>query len=171
MSITSTVPAGVTPEKLPGITYDQLVAAGKGDMVLVDLRGTGIPATAAAAAAPRRERQAAEAGPDVLAAFAAKLGVPVVASTGTAAVAKPAAAATDRTTPARAAAPAAGSGTTGKLLVLVADSDAAASEVARQLRASGQYRFTILIGGTESIRNEGRVGTARMEGGGPATKR
>jgi hypothetical protein len=49
------------------------------------------------------------------------------------------------------------------LLVLVADNETAASEAARQLRASGQYRFTILIGGTESIRHEGRVGSARMD--------
>jgi hypothetical protein len=56
-------------------------------------------------------------------------------------------------------------------MVLVADNEAAANEAARQLRASGQYRFTILIGGTEAIRNEGRVGTGRMDGGLPATKR
>jgi hypothetical protein len=56
-------------------------------------------------------------------------------------------------------------------MVLVADNDSAASEAARQLRASGQYRFTILIGGTESISHEGRIGTGRMDGSAPAPTR
>lgn len=166
------MPPGVAPEKLPGITYDQLVAAGKGDMVLVDLRTSAAPATAAAAA-PRRERQTtAEAAPDILTAFAAKIGVPVVAADATANAGKSQVAAANGTAaPARAAAPAASGAAPGKLLVLVADNDAAANQAARQLRAAGQYRFTILIGGTESIRHEGRVGTGRMDGGAPAANR
>lgn len=160
----TTARPGVSQERLPGITYGQLVAATKGDMVLLDLRSSATPATAAGA--PRMERQVAAApAPDILAGFAAKIGVPVI-SAGTPAVAAPALAGTAAAagTPARAAAPALDGAKSGKLLVLVADNEAAATEVARQLRASGNYRFTILIGGTESIRNEGRIGTGRMDG-------
>ena len=167
----TTVPAGVGPEKLPGITYDQLIAASKGDMVLVDLRSIAVAATAAAS--PRKERLvAAEAAPDVLTAFAAKIGVPIVAPNGSVAAAKvPGTSANTAAAPARAAAPVTGGSGSGRLMVLVADNDTAASEAARQLRASGQYRFTILIGGTESISHEGRVGTGRMDGSAPAPTR
>lgn len=164
----STALPGVGPERLPGITYDQLVAAAKGEMVLVDLRGNAAPATAAAL--PRKERQIAAAPePDVLAAFAAKIGVPIVAASSSVATARAQNGASG-STPARAAAPAANEGGSGKLLILVADNEAEASEAARQLRASGNYRFTILIGGTETIRHEGRVGLGRMDGGVPAQK-
>ncbi len=167
----TTVPAGVGPEKLPGITYDQLIAASKGDMVLVDLRSIAVAATAAAS--PRKERLvAAEAAPDVLTAFAAKIGVPIVAPNGSVAAAKvPGTSANTAAAPARAAAPVTGGSGSGRLMVLVADNDTAASEAARQLRASGQYRFTILIGGTDSISHEGRVGTGRMDGSAPAPTR
>ncbi len=167
----TTVPAGVGPEKLPGITYDQLIAASKGDMVLVDLRSIAVAASAAAS--PRKERLvAAEAAPDVLTAFAAKIGVPIVAPNGSVAAAKvPGTSVPTASAPARAAAPVTGGSGSGRLMVLVADNDSAASEAARQLRASGQYRFTILIGGTESISHEGRVGTGRMDGSAPAPTR
>jgi rhodanese-related sulfurtransferase len=160
----STVPPGVGPERLPGITYDQLMAAGKGDMVLVDLRTP----ESAAPAGSSKARQVAASAPDIVTAFAAKLGVPVVASNGsveTAVARAQSASVKTATAPARAAAPAAGGSSSGRLLVLVADSDAAANEAARRLRASGQYRFTILIGGTETIRHEGRVGLERTDGG------
>lgn len=169
----STVLPGVGPEKLPGITYDQLVAAGKGDMVLVDLRTTAAPALAAAS--PRTERQvAAVVAPDILLEFAAKIGVPVITSNGSiagAAAKMQNAPLNVAGAPARAAAPAPSGGKSSRLMVLVADSDTAASEAARQLRASGQYRFTILIGGTETIRYEGRVGSGRMDGDVPTVKR
>jgi rhodanese-related sulfurtransferase len=167
----TTVPAGVGPEKLPGITYDQLIAASKGDMVLVDLRSIAVAASAAAS--PRKERLvAAEAAPDVLTAFAAKIGVPIVAPNGSVAAAKVSGtSANTAAAPARAAAPVTGGSGSGRLMVLVADNDSAASEAARQLRASGQYRFTILIGGTESISHEGRIGTGRMDGSAPAPTR
>ena len=163
----STAAPGVGPERLPGITYDQLVAAVKGDMVLVDVRGTAAPATAAGA--PRKERQvSAEPAADLLVEFAAKIGVPVVGVGGSPAAAQaPGVAAA----PARAAAPASTGARSGRLLVLVADNEAEAAETARQLRASGNYRFTILIGGTESIRHEGRVGSGRMDGEVSASRR
>ena len=83
----TTVLPGVGPEKLPGITYDQLVAAGKGDMVLVDLRSTVAPASAVSS--ERKERQvAAAAAPDILAVFASKIGVSVVASNRSVAAAR-----------------------------------------------------------------------------------
>lgn len=169
----STAMPGVGRERLPGITYDQLVAAGKNDMVLVDLRRSG--AVVATATASSKERQsAAVAVPDVVAAFAAKLGVPVVTSNGSIATAVTRAQSPSlnvAAAPARAAAPSATGGNSSRLLVLVADSDTAANEAARQLRASGQYRFTILIGGTESIRYEGRVGSGRTDGDVPAERR
>lgn len=163
----STAASGIAREKLPGITYDQLVASNRADMVLVDLRGVEAPPTAAAGA-PRRERQTATgAGADLLNAFAAKIGVPVVAARGSVSAlvsGSPGAAAESASGPARAAAPAALETRPEQLLVLVAETDTAASEAARQLRASGHYRFTILIGGTETIRHEGRIGSARMDG-------
>ena len=169
----STVLPGVGPERLPGITYDQLVAAIKGDMVLVDLRAAAAPATAAAS--PRKERQAVEAAaPDILLQFSAKIGVPIVAAGGSVAVAgtkTQSAAPNVAAAPARAAAPAPSGSKSGKLMILVADSDAAASEAARQLRASGNYRFTILIGGTDTILHEGRIGSGRMDGSAPAPQR
>ena len=169
----STVLPGVTPENLPGITYDQLLAAGKSEMVLVDLRAPGAAALAAVGA--RKERQVAAApAPDLLAAFAAKIGVPVVASSGSVEVAvarAQSAPLSGAVGPARAAAPATPEKKSARLLVLVADSDSAASEVARQLRASGEYRFTILIGGTESILHEGRVGSGRTDGAVPRSDR
>jgi rhodanese-related sulfurtransferase len=172
MSVTrlTTASPGVAPEILPMISYDQLVAAAKVDMVLVDARsGTAAPPAAAAPAAagePRRERQAAAApASDLLAEFAAKIGVPVVSSDRPVATSRTASAsAPGGSTPARAAAPAPVELPSGKLLILVADSEAEATEVARRLRASGNYRFTILVGGTESIRHEGRIGTGRMDG-------
>ncbi len=164
----STAKPGVGPEKLPGITYDQLVAAGKGDMVLVDLRPATAEVRAASDSKPARV-EATAAVPDPLMDFASKLGVPVVAPNGALALgatAAPSGSPKVAGAPARAAAANPDGATSNRLLVLVADSDSAASEAARQLRASGQYRFTILIGGTESIRHEGRMGSARMNGDG-----
>lgn len=164
---------GVTAERLPGITYSQLLAAGKDDMVLVDLRGNG--AVAPAAAGSKGDRQAATAAePDTVSQFAAKIGVPVVKSEGSmegAVTRAQSASLNSAGTPVRAAAPAVMGGKSARLLVLVADDDTAANEAARQLRASGEYRFTILIGGTESIRREGRVGSGRMDGSGSTTTR
>lgn len=161
----TTAPAGVERERIPGITYQQLLSANKADMVLVDLRvRAAAPVVAAESDAPRRARQpSAEAAGDLVADFAAKLGVPVISGTGGGSGSGSAATSSDSAGPARAASPAAVPAGAGQLLVLVADSDSAASDAARQLRASGQYRFTILIGGTESIRHEGRVGSARMD--------
>ena len=148
-------------------------AAGKNDMVLVDLRGPS--AAVSAATASSKDRQAtAVAAPDIVTAFAAKLGVPVVTANGSVATAVTKAQSPSlkvAAAPARAAAPIASGGNSSRLLVLVADNDTAANEAARQLRASGQYRFTILIGGTESIRLEGHVGSGRMNGDTSAAKR
>lgn len=169
----TTAAPGVVPEKMPGITYDQLVTAAKGDMVLVDLRSNtaSIAAAPAAVTAGGRERpKAAAPAPDILAQFAAKLGVPVVASNAVPTASTLGATTKGSSTPARAAAPPTGGGKSERLLVLVADNEAAANEAARQLRASGEYRFTILIGGTDTIRHEGRLGTGRMDGGLPATR-
>lgn len=163
----TTAPVGVERERLPGITYNQLLAANRSDMVLVDLRGVGPTAAAASednAGGPRRAQQtnAASSG-DLVAGFATKLGVRLVTATGGNTEGRTVSQSDDASGPARAAAPAGGPVGSGQLLVLVADNDTAANEAARQLRASGQYRFTILIGGTESIRHEGRVGSARMD--------
>jgi rhodanese-related sulfurtransferase len=162
----STALPGAGPEKLPSITYDQLVAANKGDMVLVDLRGTG-----AAESASKKTRAAGVSAlaveTDVVADFGAKLGVPVVAASGGSAAAALAKSGESRMASARSAATTAGAhvpSDPAKLLVLVADDEASAAEIARQLRASGHYRFTVLIGGTEIIRHEGRQGLGRMDG-------
>lgn len=161
----STAAPGVTAEKVPGITYQQLLAARKDDMVLVDLREP-VSAPAAAATTGRRDRPATAAmKEDLVAAFAQKLGVPVVSSAAAVSAAPAQRAARSGGTPARAAAPAvANESKSARLLVLVADSDSAANEAARQLRARGHYRFTVLIGGTEIIRHEGRQGMGRMDG-------
>lgn len=162
----STAAPGVTRERVPGITYQQLLAAGKSDMVIVDLR---TPGAAPAVAAARQDRPATAAMTrDIVAEFAQKLGVPVVSPSGlvvtAAAPAQRAASSTGGTPPKAAAAPVEKESKSARLLVLVADSDTAANEAARQLRASGHYRFTVLIGGTEIIRHEGRQGTGRMDG-------
>lgn len=160
----TTVMAGISREKIPGITYQQLVAAGKADLVLVDLRE---PVSATAAAAKSGRPAKAALATDLLTDFANKLGVPVMSRPGE--VNSSANTAATAGSPARAAA-AIPAVPDSKLLVLVADNEAAASEVARQLRASGHYRFTVLIGGTEIIRHEGKQGTGRMDGDLPVTK-
>lgn len=153
----TTAPAGVVREQIPGITYDKLVTAAKGDVMMVDLR------SAAPAAMARPQAAAADAGAsdDIVAAFAVRLGVPLVKVHPTATTSK---------LHAQIAAPATSNvlesfDRSGKLLVLVADNEAEASAAARQLRARGNYRFTILIGGTEAIRHEGRIGSGRLAGG------
>lgn len=161
----STAPAGVRREEIPGITYQQLVASNKRGMVLVDLRER---AAAPAVAASRDQVAASAAATDVLDEFAKKIGVPVVRSTAAPAPAQGTAKAAN--TPARAAAALATTGKSGQLLVLVADDNADADAVARQLRASGHHRFTVLIGGTEIIRREGRTGMGRMNGEAPVVQ-
>lgn len=159
----STAAPGVTAEKVPGITYEQLVAAAKADVVLVDLRK---PVAVASVSSVRKDEPARAAMTrDVVAEFAQKLGVPIMTSGGAASSLAKARTDGSGATPPRAAAPTAESESkSARLLVLVADNDAEANEAARQLRARGHYRFTVLIGGTESIRHEGRVGTGRMDG-------
>ncbi len=162
----TTAPVGVERERLPGITYDQLMKASKSDMVLVDLRGeTAAPFAADAPGAPRRERLLEKStSADLVVEFAAKLGVPLISGPSrTSTTAGSLRSEQASGAPARAAAPAVSEAPEGRLLVLVADNDRTASEVARELRSRGHYRFTILIGGTESIRHEGRVGSARMD--------
>jgi rhodanese-related sulfurtransferase len=159
----STGPAGVTRERIQGITYDRLVSTNKSDVVLVDVRP---PPAAAAAPATAKTRQAlASATPlagDVVSDFAQKLGVPLVGNQANSAAPRVHALATS-TPPA--APTLAGYEKAGKLLVLVADDEADANAVARQLRARGSYRFTILIGGTDAIRHEGKIGSTRVTGG------
>lgn len=160
----TTAAAGATRERLPGITYQQLVAAPKDGVMLVDLRPPAATRTSEATAQGATAR-----APDLVEGFAQKLGVPVRRST---------AGARTMSTPSSSAAPADATKAaaafatdiavsektatgTPPLLVLVADSEAAASEAARQLRASGYHRFTILIGGTLTIEHEGRQGSER----------
>jgi rhodanese-related sulfurtransferase len=162
----TTAAGGATRERLPGITYQQLVAAPKDGVVLVDLR---VPAAAKVSGAATAQAMPA---PDLVDTFAKQLGVPVRrSSAGGARTMSASSAATTPTDAARTAAAIATdiaaaektSASTPPLLVLVADSEAAANEAARQLRASGYHRFTILIGGTLTIEHEGRQGSARGE--------
>lgn len=157
----STAAPGITTEKLPSITYDQLVNANKSDVVVMDLRPVAAPASAKALRASNKVA-ASDTEEDLVAGFAQKLGVPVMTPNrgGVSAKADGATALTARST-AASAVPAADR---SKLLVLVAEDEAAAAEAARELRAQGHYRFTILIGGTEAIRHEGRQGLGRMDG-------
>jgi rhodanese-related sulfurtransferase len=81
----TTAPVGVERERLPGITYNQLLSANRSDMVLVDLRGVGAATVVGEdnPGAPRRAQQtSADASGDLLAGFAAKLGIPLVAGGG-----------------------------------------------------------------------------------------
>lgn len=170
----TTSSVGVNPEKIPGITYDQLVAAGKDDVVLVDLRA---PAPAVTTVAARTTAGGSKSGttsasaapaPDVLDAFSRKISVPLVVPTPepTRMAARGKSVATVApSTSSRAAAAVESLDKSGKLLVLVADNEAEANEAARQLRAQGHYRFTVLIGGTEAIRHEGKTGSGRMDAG------
>jgi rhodanese-related sulfurtransferase len=168
----STAPSGVTREQMPGITYDRLLAGNNAQVMIVDLTTASSPAAAHALVAPGKTvaASAAPSASDLVGNFAGRLGVPVfkahdggpvkaamkaqvsaVPSSGGAN--PPHTAALDRLDD------------SGKLLVLVADNEADADAAARQLRARGNYRFTILIGGTDAIRNEGRIGSGRMTGG------
>lgn len=166
----STSASGASRERLPVITYNQVVVAAKSDMVFVDLRTAASTAALKSTTADSAATTAA-AQPDLLVAFAGKIGVPVVGGTAT----SNRAAATGRSV-AAAAAPVSslleGLDNSGKLLVLVADNEADANDAARQLRARGNYRFTILVGGTEAIRYEGKTGSGRMTGSAndPATQ-
>lgn len=170
----STRQAGVAREKLPGITYQQLLAADKEEIVLLDLRAAPATSDVPAPSTIAGRRVAAAASPDALSAFATKLGVPVVAAAPVAEAAMPAeggAQASAGAPPRRAALPVGEGDKNARLFVLVAENETAASEVARQLRASGHHRFTILIGGMEIIRHEGRTGSGRLDGGAPARQK
>lgn len=146
-----TAAAGLSRENIPGITYDQLVAADKEGIVLVDLRKPSAPAGEGRMAA------AAESGTDVVGAFASKLNVPVKEGL------EGATSLTDSARPGMMrAAGQSDVAPTPPLLVLVADDDATAKEAARNLRAAGYHRFTILVGGTEIIHHEGRRGMGRQ---------
>jgi rhodanese-related sulfurtransferase len=166
----STGAAGLLRERLPGITYQQLVDANKRDVVLVDLRGQAPKPAAAEKVDPETGRTiAAAVAPDLLEDFAGTLGVPVMKPARTARMSASAEelAKDAGTGAASIAAQVGGDGKSRKLLVLVADSEADASEAARHLRASGYYRFTILVGGMESVRHEGRTGLSRQTIGAP----
>ena len=166
----STGATGVSREKLPGITYQQLVAANKSDVVLVDLRAPASRQAAADKVDPESGRiMAAAVAPDLLEDFAGELGVPVMRPVRTARMTASAEEfARDAGAGAASIAAQVGAdGGTRKLLVLVADNETAANEAARRLRASGYYRFTILIGGIDIVRHEGRVGLSRMDGDAP----
>lgn len=153
----TTAAGGVVREQIPGITYDKLVTAAKGDVVMIDLRD------AAPEAMARTQPAGADTGAsgDVVAAFAVRLGVPLAKAHPIAVASKLHA----QMAGATAANVLESFDHSGKLLVLVADNEAEASAAARQLRARGNYRFTILIGGTDAIRHEGRIGSGRLSGG------
>jgi len=162
----TTAASGAARERLPGITYQQLVTAPKDGVVLVDLR------TPAAARVSGAATEQAMPVPDLVDTFAKQLGVPVRRGSAGGARTMSASPGSGATAPADAARTAAAIATdvaaaektstsTPPLLVLVADSEAAANEAARQLRASGYHRFTILIGGTLTIEHGGRAGSAR----------
>lgn len=164
----STGATGVAPEKLPVITYDQLVAS-KTDVMIVDLR-TPAPAAPAARSASANANAAAAPTTDVVSNFAKKIGASVVQPKANAAAPQARRQAVNAGPAANANAVAVEAlPSSDKLLVLVADNEADANEAARQLRARGNYRFTILVGGTEAIRHEGKVGSGRMDGGLPVT--
>ena len=155
----STQPAGVSAERLPVITYDQLAAGTSEKVVLVDLRGE--PAAKAAGA------RAMAMANDEVADFAARLGASVVQAAEV--VDNRHGSLTAQSTgqrQARALTPA----KPDSLLVLVGEDEAEAAALARQLRASGQYRFTVLVGGVEAIRHQGRTGLGRMDGRTGATQ-
>lgn len=161
----TTAPAGVTRERIPGITYDQVVAAAaKSDMVILDVRQAAAPAAgkAVVGASGTSTKQV-----DPVASFGKKIGVPVVGGPssglsiqGKAMTTGGVAANAPKTTRSIVES----LDRSNKLLVLVADDEAQANQVARELRARGNYRFTILIGGTEAIRHEGKTGSGRMTG-------
>lgn len=165
----STQAPGVSPERLPGITYDQLLAANLRNAVLVDLR---VPQEQPEEGRPSARSSGARAlsvESDPVSDFAARLGVPVMKARSSGAAAERNATRGLRASSSLASDAPAISGLSaaaeaGQLLVLVADDEAAAAALSRQLRASGHYRFTVLIGGTESIRHEGRTGLGRMDG-------
>jgi hypothetical protein len=147
-------------ERIPGITYQSLVEAEKGDIVMVDLRAPGANPPAAQDATSSAARR------DPVEAFAREIGVPLARAAGSAAL-ESASADPNHYAAIAATSVAAemdeGEGP-GRLLVLVADSEAAANEAARNLRANGYYRFTILIGGADTIVHQGRTGTGRQGG-------
>lgn len=168
----STQAAGVSAERLPVITYDQLTAGTAENVVLVDLRSEAGAKTAASAGAGARAMSVEN---DDVADFAARFGMSVVKApdvlagtpAGGAGSAVSVRSAGARTAGGKAAlASRGGQSETGptELLVLVAEDEAEAAALARQLRASGQYRFTVLIGGVEAIRHQGRTGLGRMDG-------
>lgn len=151
----TTSPGGVNRERLPGITYDQLLNADRSDMILIDLRSLPQAEDNTADTQPQRASAAEESDP--VAEFASGLSLPVqkgLAQTRS----RNSGGAEDK--PQRASAP---SGP-APLLVLVADDEQTANQAARDLKAAGYHRFTILIGGTESIRHEGRRGMGRQGG-------
>lgn len=163
----STSTPGIKREQIQGITYDRLVAAAKGDVVLVDVRPPPTPASLLAQAKAKQAlASATQPSSDVVSDFANKLGVPLVGNRQNTAAALIHAMSTAPTGAIKSTGPVLdGYDKAGKLLVLVADDEADADAVARQLRARGNFRFTILIGGTDAIRHEGKIGSGRMTGG------
>jgi rhodanese-related sulfurtransferase len=144
----STTPAGLRPEALPHLTYNQLLESNPDDVVLFDLR-------AAAAAGEGFTPAAAEDDP--VRQFAAARKFSLESRNPLAVLPRPAPAG-DGFTPAAAATPL-------PLVVLIDNNDGAAEAMARKLRANGHHRVVILIGGVDIIRHEGRPGLVRRAAG------
>lgn len=157
-----TAPAGLHPDELQQITYDDLVAL-KENVVMVDLRPIDPAATGGKAKAALGKRPASANAPDPVSEFCGKapnrsylrsLGdlrkryqVNPVQPTRS-----------GRSAPAKvAAAP-------PPLMVLVDAVGADHRETVRRLRAEGYSRILVLIGGDETILLQGRRGKGRVSG-------
>lgn len=155
---------GLSKERLPVVTYDQLMA-GSSNVALLDVRQASGAATATEGVAARGGSS------DLLGGFAAKLGgVPVLRPTVASARPATAGAGTDAATIsedaavtlANAASALADDAPADRLLVIVADDARTADETARRLRSGGQRRFAVLVGGTDAIAREGKPGLDRL---------
>ncbi len=138
--------SGLRTDSVPGITYQQLTAAQGSGVTLVDLRRE----PSGPQAAPLEESGDEPELTDLAAAFPEAR----VVRSGETVPPHAALAAGDQES--------AGEPSGDDLLVLIDRGDGRAEEKARQLRAAGNRRVVVLVGGETILRHEGRPGLERL---------
>ncbi len=133
--------AGLQPDRPPMLTYNEAMTTLPSDAVIVDIRSQGQsdePGTFGPAASTA----------DPVADWATTVGRPLRRGLGTA------------NAPGTFG-PAGGAAVNDELIVLVDDDPMRAERTARRLRAQGQTRVVVLVGGVEAILFEGKSGRVR----------
>ncbi|MCC5805513.1 MAG: hypothetical protein JJU00_04205 [Opitutales bacterium] len=135
--------SGLQPERPPMLTYNEAMATLPPDAVIVDIR----PPSAAPPGESGSFAPAASAA-DPVADWATAVGRPLRRGLGSAAAPGT-------------FGPVGGAAVNDELIVIVDDDAMRAERTARRLRAQGQTRVVVLVGGVEAILFEGKSGRVR----------